>query len=33
MREYANNALHADSAITLKFHMGDHRRGAGEGDC
>jgi hypothetical protein len=32
MSERTNNAMHADSAITLGFHTGDHWRGAGDGD-
>jgi hypothetical protein len=28
----ANNAMHTDSAITLKLNIGDHLRGAGDGE-
>ena len=27
-----NHAMHTDSAMTLRFHIGDHGRGAGDGD-
>jgi hypothetical protein len=27
-----NNAMHTDSAMTLRFHAEDQRRGAGDGD-
>ncbi len=27
-----NNAMHADSAGTLGFHIGHHWRGAGDGE-
>jgi hypothetical protein len=29
---FANNAMHLDSAITLRFHIGDHWRGASDGE-
>jgi hypothetical protein len=28
----ANHALHTDSAITLGFHIGAHRRGGDDGE-
>src|SRR6267142_6405486 len=27
-----NNAMHTDFAMALRFHIGDHWRGAGDGD-
>jgi hypothetical protein len=30
-RRWPNNAMHTDSAVTLRFHIGDHWRGAGDG--
>ena len=32
MKKRSNYAMHTDSAITLKFHIGDHWRGAGDGE-
>ncbi len=31
MLQVPNNAMDADSAITLRFHAEDHLRGAGDG--
>jgi hypothetical protein len=28
----ANNAMHTDSAMTLRLHIEDHLRGAGDGE-